>query len=377
MSGSTLGTLFCVTSFGESHGPAIGCVVDGCPPGMALTESDIQAELDRRKPGTSRHVTQRREEDTVEILSGVFEGKTTGTPIALLIRNTDQRSKDYGKIKELFRPGHADYTYWQKYGIRDYRGGGRQSARETAVRVAAGAIAKKWLNEKYGTVIRGYMSQLGPVEIPFVTWDEVGNNPFFAPNAGIVAELETFMDKLRKSGDSVGARITTVASGVPVGLGEPVYDKLDADIAYNMMSINAVKGVEKGTEHSDEMTPQGFVTNNAGGVLGGISTGQDIIVNVAVKPTSSIRLARHTIDTAGKAAMIETHGRHDPCVGIRATPICEAMLALTLMDHALRQRAQNADVKSGTPVIAAQAPASVIDKLRAAAAAEDPDPSEA
>ncbi len=387
MSGSTLGTLFCVTSFGESHGPAIGCVVDGCPPGLALSEADIQLELDRRKPGTSRHVTQRREEDKVEILSGVFEGRTTGTPIALLIRNTDQRSKDYGKIKDLFRPGHADYTYWQKYGIRDYRGGGRQSARETAVRVAAGAIAKKWLHEKFGTVIRGYMSQLGPKEIPFVTWDEVGRNPFFAPNAEIVAELETFMDKLRKSGDSVGARITTVASGVPVGLGEPVYDKLDADIAYNMMSINAVKGVEigagfaavtqKGTEHSDEMTPQGFVTNNAGGVLGGISTGQDIIVNVAVKPTSSIRLARHTIDTAGKAAMIETHGRHDPCVGIRATPICEAMLALTLMDHALRQRAQNTDVKTGTPVIAAQAPAGVVEKLRVAAAAEDPDPDEA
>jgi len=387
MSGSALGKLFCVTSFGESHGPAIGCVVDGCPPGLALSEADIQAELDRRKPGTSRHVTQRREEDRVEILSGVFEGKTTGTPIALLIRNTDQRSKDYGKIKELFRPGHADYTYWQKYGIRDYRGGGRQSARETAVRVAAGAIAKKWLHEQYGIVIRGYMSQLGPVEIPFVTWDEVGNNPFFAPNAQIVDELETFMDRLRKSGDSVGAKITTIASGIPVGLGEPVYDKLDADIAYNMMSINAVKGVEigagfaaiaqKGTEHSDEMTPQGFVSNNAGGVLGGISTGQDIIVNVAVKPTSSIRLARHTIDTAGKAAMIETHGRHDPCVGIRATPICEAMLALTLMDHALRQRAQNADVKSGTPVVAAQAPAGVIEKLRTAAAAENPDPDEA
>jgi len=387
MSGSTLGTLFCVTSFGESHGPAIGCVVDGCPPGMALTEADIQLELDRRKPGTSRHVTQRREEDKVEILSGVFEGKTTGTPIGLLIRNTDQRSKDYSKIKDLFRPGHADYSYWQKYGIRDYRGGGRQSARETAVRVAAGAIAKKWLKEKYGTVIRGYMSQLGPVEIPFVTWDEVGNNPFFAPNAGIVEELETFMDRLRKSGDSVGAKITTVATGVPVGLGEPVYGKLDADIAYNMMSINAVKGVEigagfaaisqKGTEHSDEMTPQGFVTNNAGGVLGGISTGQDIIVNVAVKPTSSIRLARHTIDTAGNAAMIETHGRHDPCVGIRATPICEAMLALTLMDHALRHRAQNADVNTGTPVIAAQALQSVIEQLRASSAAENPDPEEA
>ena len=387
MSGSTLGTLFCVTSFGESHGPAIGCVVDGCPPGLALSEADIQAELDRRKPGTSRHVTQRREEDKVEILSGVFDGKTTGTPIGLLIRNTDQRSKDYGKIRELFRPGHADYTYWQKYGIRDYRGGGRQSARETAVRVAAGAIARKWLKEKYGTVIRGYMSQLGPVEIPFVTWDEVGRNPFFAPNAQIVAELETFMDRLRKSGDSVGAKITTVASRVPVGLGEPVYDKLDADIAYNMMSINAVKGVEigagfaaiaqKGTQHSDEMTPQGFVSNNAGGVLGGISTGQDIIVHVAVKPTSSIRLARRTIDTAGTAAMIETHGRHDPCVGIRATPICEAMLALTLMDHALRHRAQNADVKSGTPAIAAQVPQGVIDKLRAAAAAENPDPDEA
>ncbi len=387
MSGSTLGKLFCVTSFGESHGPAIGCVVDGCPPGLALSEADIQAELDRRKPGTSRHVTQRREEDKVEILSGVFEGKTTGTPIALLIRNTDAKSKDYSKIAELFRPGHADYTYWQKYGIRDYRGGGRQSARETAVRVAAGAIAKKWLHEQYGTVIRGYMSQLGPVEIPFKAWDAVRENPFFAPNAEIVAELETFMDKLRKSGDSVGAKITTVATGVPVGLGEPVYDKLDADIAYNMMSINAVKGVEigagfaaiaqKGTEHSDEMTPQGFVTNNAGGVLGGISTGQDIIVNVAVKPTSSIRLARHTIDTAGNAAMIETHGRHDPCVGIRATPICEAMLALTLMDHALRHRAQNADVKTGTPVIAAQAPQGVIEKLRAAAAAENPDPDEA
>ena len=387
MSGSTLGKLFCVTSFGESHGPAIGCVVDGCPPGLALTAADIQLELDRRKPGTSRHVTQRREEDRVEILSGVFEGKTTGTPIALLIRNTDAKSKDYSKIADKFRPGHADYTYWQKYGIRDYRGGGRQSARETAVRVAAGAIAKKWLHEQYGTVIRGYMSQLGPVEIPFKTWDEVGNNPFFAPNAQIVAELETFMDQLRKSGDSVGAKITTVASKVPVGLGEPVYDKLDADIAYNMMSINAVKGVEigagfaaiaqKGTEHSDEMTPQGFVTNNAGGVLGGISTGQDIVVNVAVKPTSSIRLARHTIDTAGKAAMIETHGRHDPCVGIRATPICEAMLALTLMDHALRHRAQNADVKTGTPVIAAQAPQSVMEKLRAAAAAENPDPDEA
>ncbi len=387
MSGSTLGTLFCVTSFGESHGPAIGCVVDGCPPGLALTEADIQADLDRRKPGTSRHVTQRREEDKVEILSGVFEGVTTGTPIGLLIRNTDARSKDYSKIKDLFRPGHADYTYWQKYGIRDYRGGGRQSARETAVRVAAGAIARKWLNEKYGIVIRGCMAQLGPVEIPFKSWDVVHDNPFFAPNADILPELEAFMDRLRKSGDSVGAKITAVATGVPVGWGEPVYDKLDADLAYNMMSINAVKGVEvgagfravtqKGTEHSDEMTPQGFLSNNAGGILGGISTGQDIVVNVAVKPTSSIRLARRTIDKHGKPALIETHGRHDPCVGIRATPICEAMLALTLMDHALRHRAQNADVESGTPRLPAQAGEEVVAKLRAAAAAEDPEPDEA
>ena len=387
MSGNTLGRLFCVTSFGESHGPAIGCVVDGCPPGLALTEADIQAELDRRKPGTSRHVTQRREEDRVEILSGVFEGRTTGTPIALLIRNTDQRSKDYSKIKDTFRPGHADYTYWQKYGIRDYRGGGRQSARETAVRVAAGAIARKWLHEKYGIVIRGCMSQLGPIAIPFRSWDAVGGNPFFAPNADIVPQLEEFMDKLRKSGDSVGARITTVASGVPVGWGEPVYDKLDADLAYNMMNINAVKAVEigagfaavgqKGTEHSDEMTPQGFVSNNAGGILGGISTGQDIVVSVAIKPTSSIRLPRHTIDTQGKPAVVETHGRHDPCVGIRATPICEAMMALTLIDHALRHRAQNADVACETPRIPATAPQSVIDQLRNAAPTENPDPDEA
>ena len=387
MSGSTLGKLFTVTSFGESHGPAIGCVVDGCPPGLALGEDDIQPELDRRKPGTSRHVTQRREEDRVEILSGVFEGRTTGTPIGLLIRNVDARSKDYSKIKDLFRPGHADYTYWQKYGIRDYRGGGRQSARETAVRVAAGAIARKWLKEKYGVVIRGYMSQLGPIEIPFKSWDGVYENPFFAADASYVGKLEAFMDKLRKSGDSVGAQITTVASGAPVGWGEPVYDKLDADLAYNMMSINAVKGVEigagfaavtqKGTEHSDEMTPEGFVTNNAGGILGGISTGQDIVVRIAVKPTSSIRLTRHTIDSAGKASTIETHGRHDPCVGIRATPICEAMMALTLMDHALRQRAQNADVQTTTPKIAAQAPGDVIARLRAAAAVEDPEPDEA
>ena len=387
MSGNTLGKLFCVTSFGESHGPAIGCVVDGCPPGLELSEADIQPELDRRKPGTSRHVTQRREEDTVEILSGVFEGRTTGTPIALLIRNTDAKSKDYSKIKDLFRPGHADYTYLQKYGIRDHRGGGRQSARETAVRVAAAAIAKKWLSRKYGVNVRGCMTQLGPIEIPFQSWDAVHDNPFFAPNADIVPQLEEFMDKLRKSGDSCGARITTVAQGVPAGWGEPVYDKLDADLAYNLMSINAVKGVEigagfrsvmqMGTEHSDEMTPQGFLTNNAGGILGGISTGQDIVASVAVKPTSSIRLARRTIDRAGKPTVIETLGRHDPCGGIRATPICEAMLALTLMDHALRHRAQNADVACDTPRIPAQAPDDVVAKLRAAAAIENPDPDEA
>jgi chorismate synthase len=387
MSGSTLGKLFCVTSFGESHGPAIGCVVDGCPPGLALTEADIQLDLDRRKPGTSRHVTQRREDDVVEILSGVFEGKTTGTPIALLIRNVDARSKDYSKIKDTFRPGHADYTYWQKYGIRDYRGGGRQSARETAVRVAAAAVAKKWLHEQYGIVVRGYLSQLGPIEVPFKTWDVVNSNPFFVADESAVPRLEEFMDKLRKSGDSVGARITAIATGVPVGWGEPVYDKLDADLAYNMMSINAVKGVEigagfaaiaqKGTEHSDEMTPQGFLSNNAGGILGGISTGQDVVVSVAVKPTSSIRLARRTIDKAGNATTIETHGRHDPCVGIRATPICEAMLALTLMDHALRHRAQNGDVQCATPKIPAQAPADVVARVRATAATENPDPDEA
>ena len=387
MSGSTLGKLFCVTSFGESHGPAIGCVVDGCPPGLALSAADIQPELDRRKPGTSRHVTQRREEDVVEILSGVFEGMTTGTPIALLIRNVDARSKDYSKIKDTFRPGHADYTYWQKYGIRDYRGGGRQSARETAVRVAAGAIAKKWLREKYGVVIRGFLAQLGPITIPFKSWDGVYGNPFFVADDSFVPQLETFMDKLRKSGNSAGARITTIASHVPVGWGEPVYDKLDADLAYNMMNINAVKGVEigagfaavaqRGTEHSDEMAPQGFLSNNAGGILGGISTGQDIVVHVAVKPTSSIRLARRTIDKEGNPTVIETHGRHDPCVGIRATPICEAMMALTLMDHALRHRAQNADVRCETPRIPARAPQEVIDKLRSAAATEDPDPDEA
>jgi chorismate synthase len=369
MSGNSLGKLFCVTSFGESHGPAIGCVVDGCPPGLDLSEGDIQAELDRRKPGTSRHVTQRREPDQVEILSGVFEGKTTGTPIALLIRNQDQRSRDYGNIAETFRPGHADYTYWHKYGIRDYRGGGRSSARETAVRVAAGAIARRWLAQQHGIVIRGYMAQLGPIEIPFERWDDVPSNPFFAPNAGMVEPLEQYMDELRKSGDSVGARINVVASGVPVGWGEPVYDRLDADIAYAMMSINAVKGVEigagfasvaqHGTEHSDELTPEGFLSNNAGGVLGGISTGQDVVVSMAIKPTSSIRLDRRSIDKAGNPVVLNTHGRHDPCVGIRATPVAEAMLAIVLMDHALRHRAQNADVRCETPRIAGSAPQGV------------------
>jgi chorismate synthase len=387
MSGNTLGRLFCVTSFGESHGPAIGCVVDGCPPGMELAEGDIQKQLDRRRPGTSRHVTQRQETDTVEILSGVFEGRTTGTPIALLIRNVDARSKDYSNIKDTFRPGHADYTYWQKYGVRDYRGGGRQSARETAVRVAAGAVARKWLQERFGVVVRGYLSQLGPIEVPFVSWDAVDANPFFVADERCVPQLEAFMDALRKSGDSAGARVTAVAQGVPPGWGEPVDDKLDADIAYAMMSINAVKGVEigagfravaqKGTEHSDEMTPAGFLSNNAGGILGGISTGQDIVVNVAIKPTSSIRLPRRSIDKQGQPVLLETHGRHDPCVGIRATPIAEAMLAIVLMDHALRHRAQNADVRVDTPRIPAQAPQELIDQLRAAASVENPLPDEA
>ena len=361
MSGNTFGTLFTVSSFGESHGPAIGCVVDGCPPGLALCAEDIQVELDRRKPGTSRHVTQRREPDTVEILSGVFEGKTTGTPIGLLIRNQDQRSKDYGNIAATFRPGHADYTYTHKYGFRDYRGGGRSSARETAVRVAAGAIARKWLNERYGVTIRGWMSALGPIEIPFVDADEIDQNAFFAPNAGIVPQLESYMDSLRKSLDSVGAKITVTAKGVPPGWGEPVYDRLDAEIAYAMMGINAVKGVEigagfasvaqKGSEHGDEMTPQGFASNHAGGVLGGISTGQEIIVNMAIKPTSSIAQPRRSIDAQGNPIEVATEGRHDPCVGIRATPIAEAMLALVLIDHALRQRAQCGDVVCQTPRI--------------------------
>lgn len=362
MSGNTFGHLFSVTSFGESHGPAIGCVVDGCPPGLALSEADIQPQLDRRRPGTSRHVTQRQEPDTVEILSGVFEGKTTGAPIALLIRNQDQRSKDYSDIKDTFRPGHADYTYWHKYGIRDYRGGGRSSARETAVRVAAAAIARKWLANKYNIQIWGHMTQLGEIEIRFEDQAEIPQNPFFAANRSQIAALEAYMDDLRKAGDSCGARIDVQADNVPVGWGEPVFDRLDADIAHAMMGINAVKGVEigagfgsivqRGSVHGDELTPAGFVTNNAGGILGGISTGQPVTVSIAIKPTSSIRTPRRSIDLEGRPTMVETHGRHDPCVGIRATPIAEAMLALVLMDHALRHRAQNADVKVSTPPIA-------------------------
>ena len=385
MSGSTLGKLFTVTNFGESHGPAIGCVIDGCPPGLALTEADIQLDLDRRKPGTSRHVTQRREEDRVEILSGVFEGKTTGTPIALLIRNEDQRSKDYSNIASSFRPGHADYTYLQKYGVRDYRGGGRSSARLTAPTVAAGAVAKKWMNERYGVLVRGYLAQIGVNKIAFDTWDVIDDNPFFVANAAAVAGLEIYMDKLRKSGESCGARINVVASGVPVGWGDPIYDRLDAAIAHAMMGINAVKGVEVGagfasveqlgTEHSDEMSPEGFLSNNAGGVLGGISTGQDVTVSIAIKPTSSIRLDRQTVDTSGNAVVINTHGRHDPCVGIRATPIAEALLALVLMDRALVHRAQNADVVVATPRVPAQAPAAT--PRQACRKADDPDPSEA
>ena len=361
MSGNTIGTLFTLTSFGESHGAAIGGIVDGCPPGLSLCAEDLQVDLDRRKPGTSRHVTQRNEADAVEILSGVFEGKTTGAPIGLLIRNTDQRSQDYSKIMDTFRPGHADYTYEQKYGIRDYRGGGRSSARETAVRVAAGAIAKKWLKEKYGIAIRGYLSQLGEIEMPFVNWDALSHqdNVFFSPNTDILPTLEAYMDKIRGERDSVGAKITVVAERVPVGLGEPIFDRLDADIAHAMMGINAVKGVEigsgfasiaqKGSEHCDELTPQGFASNNAGGILGGISSGQDIVVNVAFKPTSSIPQERRSINKAGEPVMMQTTGRHDPCVGIRATPIVEAMLALVLMDHALRHRGQNADVQSTVP----------------------------
>lgn len=350
MSGSTFGTLFRVTNFGESHGPAIGCVIDGCPPGMELNEADIQHELDRRRPGTSRFVTQRNEPDAVEILSGVYEGKTTGTPIGLLIRNTDQRSKDYGEIARQFRPGHADYTYWHKFGIRDPRGGGRSSARLTAPTVAAGAVAKKWLAERFNTRFQGFMSQLGSIAIPFESMEYVGQNPFFAP-VDNTEELEQYMDALRKSHNSCGAVVRVIATGVPVGLGEPLYDKLDADIAYAMMGLNAVKGVEigagfasarqLGTEHGDSITADGFATNNAGGILGGISTGQDIDVKIAIKPTSSILSPRQSIDIDGNPVEVVTKGRHDPCVGIRAAPIAEALLALVVMDHALRQRARS------------------------------------
>ncbi|MBS3952075.1 chorismate synthase [Methylicorpusculum oleiharenae] len=361
MSGNTFGKLFTVTTFGESHGPALGCIVDGCPPGMPLSEADIQTDLDRRKPGTSRHTTQRREADEVRILSGVFEGVTTGTPIGMIIENTDQRSKDYSKIAESFRPGHADYAYHQKYGFRDYRGGGRSSARETAMRVAAGAIAKKYLKHIAGIEVRGYLSQLGPIKIDKVDWSVVDNNPFFCPDEDKVEAMEKYMDALRKEGDSIGAKIVIVASHVPPGLGEPIFDRLDADLAHALMSINAVKGVEigggfdcvdtKGTAFRDEITPDGFLSNHAGGVLGGISTGQDVVASIALKPTSSLRLAGKSIDIHGEAIDVVTHGRHDPCVGIRATPIAEAMMAITLMDHFLRHRGQNAEVDSGLPAI--------------------------
>ncbi|GAB1258222.1 chorismate synthase [Aurantivibrio plasticivorans] len=363
MSGNTIGKLFTVTTFGESHGLALGCIVDGCPPGMALCEEDLQRDLDRRKPGQSRFTTQRREEDQVRILSGVFEGKTTGTPIGLLIENTDQRSKDYSNIKDTFRPAHADYTYQHKYGIRDYRGGGRSSARETAMRVAAGAIAKKYLQQSYGIEVRGYLSQLGPIAIDHIDWDEIENNPFFCPDQSKVAEMEEFMAALNKEGNSIGAKISVVAKGVPVGLGEPIFDRLDADLAHALMSINAVKGIEigagfesvvqKGTEHRDEITPQGFLSNNAGGILGGISSGQDIVAHIAMKPTSSIRLPGKSINSQGESIDVITKGRHDPCVGIRATPIAEAMMAIVLLDHVLRHRGQNAGVDSGVPVVPA------------------------
>lgn len=363
MSGNTIGKLFSVTSFGESHGPAIGCVVDGCPPGLELSAADLQPDLDRRKPGSSRHTTQRREADEVEILSGVFEGRTTGTPIGLLIRNTDQRSKDYSKIMDRFRPGHADYTYLQKYGLRDHRGGGRASARETAMRVAAGAVAKKYLRTALGVAVRGYLAQLGSIRAERLDWEEVERNPFFCPDASKVAEMEQFMDALRKEGNSVGARVNVVATGVPPGLGEPVFDRLDADLAHALMSINAVKGVEigdgfgvveqKGSEHRDEITPEGFVSNHAGGILGGIASGQEILASIALKPTSSILIPGRTVDLQGKPVEVITEGRHDPCVGIRAVPIAEAMTAIILLDHLLRHRAQNADVQAGTPVIPA------------------------
>lgn len=352
MAGSTLGKLFTVTNFGESHGTAIGCIIDGCPAGMPLSEADIQVELDRRRPGTSRHVTQRQEPDQVQILSGIYEGKTTGTPIALIIFNQDQRSKDYSNISSSFRPGHADFTYWNKFGIRDPRGGGRSSARLTAPTVAAGAVAKKWLELTYGTKIRGYMSQLGPIPIPFQSWEHVPNNPFFAASTEVLPELEAYMDQLRRDGDSIGARIEVVADNVPVGLGEPIYDRLDADIAYVMMGLNAVKGVsigagfacveQRGSEHGDEITPEGFLSNHAGGILGGISSGQAITVSLAIKPTSSIRVERKSINTDNEPVVVQTLGRHDPCVGIRATPIAEALLALVLIDHALMQRAYQA-----------------------------------
>ncbi|HSS65585.1 MAG TPA: chorismate synthase [Gammaproteobacteria bacterium] len=366
MSGSSFGRLFCVTTFGESHGPALGCVIDGCPPGLELAEPDIQGDLDRRRPGRSRHTTQRRETDQVRILSGVFEGRTTGTPILLLIENVDQKPKDYSRIKDVFRPAHADYSYQQKYGHRDYRGGGRASARETAARVAAAAVAKKYLRQHAGILIRGYLEQLGPIRAERFDWDAVDQNPFFFPDAGKVAELEAFMDALRKEGDSVGALVAVTAAGVPPGLGEPVFDKLDAEIAKALMSINAVKGVEigagfasvqqKGTAHRDEITPDGFLSNNAGGILGGISSGQDIVARMALKPTSSLRLPGRSINVRGEPVEVVTTGRHDPCVGIRATPIAEAMLALVLMDHLLRHRAQNLDVRSETPVIPPRAP---------------------
>jgi len=364
MSGNSIGKLFTVTSFGESHGLALGCIIDGCPPGIALTEEDLQRDLDKRKPGTSRYTTQRREADQVRILSGVFEGKTTGTPIGLLIENTDQRSKDYSNIKDQFRPAHADYSYWHKYGIRDYRGGGRSSARETAMRVAAGAVAKKVLAEQFSIHIAGYLSQLGPIKIDSVDWSVIDSNPFFCPDASKVPLMEEYMQKLNKEGDSIGAKITVVARGMMPGLGEPVFDRLDADIAHALMSINAVKGVEigdgfdvveqKGTEHRDEMSTEGFYSNHAGGILGGISSGQDIVAHIALKPTSSIHLPGDSIDVHGNNIEVVTKGRHDPCVGIRATPIAEAMLAIVLLDHAMRHRAQNAGVKVSTPVIPAQ-----------------------
>ena len=361
MSGNTIGKLFTVTSFGESHGPAIGCIVDGCPPGLNLTEADLQEDLDRRKPGTSRHTTQRREADEVKILSGVFEGKTTGTPISLLIENTDQRSKDYSKIATTFRPGHADYTYQQKYGFRDYRGGGRSSARETAMRVAAGGIAKKYLKEQLGVEVHGYLSQLGPIKIDKVDWSVINNNPFFCPDADKVPEMEAYMDALRKEGESIGARIEVIATNVPPGLGEPIFDRLDADLAHALMSINAVKGVEigdgfacvdtKGTKFRDEITPDGFLSNHAGGILGGISSGQAITASIALKPTASLRLPGKSINQQGEAIDVVTEGRHDPCVGIRATPIAEAMMAIVLMDHFLRHRAQNMGINSGLPIL--------------------------